>query len=106
IPQGDLISFAALTLAALQAQSLPGTVWLILAAALCCAVIDAIAAIRGRKVNRFGWDGALHIGWPLAAALLTWLYVTSGWSSVVAEIGLTLLLIIPFGFLSYRLVFE
>ncbi len=106
IPQGDLISFAALTLAALQAKSLPGTVWLICAAAACCAVMDIAAALRGHKVRFFGWDGVIHIGWPVVAGLATWLYVVSGWSSIFVEIGLTLLLIVPFGFLSYRLVFE
>lgn len=106
IPQGDLISFAALTLAALQAKSLPGTVWLILAAAACCVAIDIFSLVRGRRVRSLGWDGAIHVGWPVVAGIATWFYIRSGWSSVAADIALTLALIVPFGFLSYRLVFE
>jgi branched-chain amino acid transport system permease protein len=106
IPQGDFISFAALTLAALQAKSLPGTVWLILAAAAGCVAMDIVAVVRGRRVRGRGLDRVIHVGWPVAAAIATWLYVANDWSSVAAEIALTLLLIVPFGFLSYRLVFE
>jgi hypothetical protein len=88
LPQGDLISFAALTLAALQAKSLPGTVWLILIAAACCLAIDIVAAVRSGRIRSLSWDGVIHLGWPVLAGSGAWLYVRSGWSSVTAEITL------------------
>ena len=106
IPQGDFISFAALTLAALQTKAVPGTIWLILAGSAVCLLQDIVAALRGKKVRSFGWSGLIHIGWPVAVGIVTWLYVKHGPSSVLVDIVLTLLLIAPFGFLTYRLVFE
>src|SRR5690349_8399596 len=69
IPQGDLISFAALTLAALQTKAMPGTIWLILAGSAVCVLQDIVAAIRGRKNRKFGWSSIIHIGWPVAVAI-------------------------------------
>jgi branched-chain amino acid transport system permease protein len=106
IPQGDLISFSALTLAALQAKVVPGTVWVILFAAAACVAMDLLSIVRGKKVRNLVWNLILYAGWPIAASVATWLYVKYGPANVVADIALTLVLIVPFGFLTYRLVFE
>jgi branched-chain amino acid transport system permease protein len=106
IPQGDLISVAALTLAALQARTLPGTVWLVLGGSAAILVFDAFRASRGRRAFAFRRRALLGVGWPAGAAILTWLHLEYGSPNVAVDIVLTLLLIMPFGFLTYRLVFE
>src|ERR1700723_684197 len=45
IPQGDLVSFTALTLAAMIGHHIPGTIWLLDAL---CAMALALALARGR----------------------------------------------------------
>ena len=44
IPQGDLVSFAALTLASMIGHQMPGTIWLL--DGLCAAALVAVAAAR------------------------------------------------------------
>ncbi|MGE5339591.1 MAG: ABC transporter permease subunit, partial [Gemmatimonadota bacterium] len=46
IPQGEFVSYGALTLAAIQTGRLPGTVWLLVIVGVLVAVIEAIDAIR------------------------------------------------------------
>src|SRR5882724_13181650 len=46
IPQGEFISYGALTLAALQAGQVPKTIWLLIALACLVAVRDSIRCIR------------------------------------------------------------
>src|SRR6266403_910014 len=46
IPQGEFISYGALTLAALQAGQVPKTIWLLIALASLVAVRDVIRGIR------------------------------------------------------------
>ncbi|WP_129267559.1 ABC transporter permease subunit [Bradyrhizobium betae] len=46
IPQGEFVSFGALTLAALQTGQVPKTIWLLIALACLVAVRDSIRCIR------------------------------------------------------------
>jgi branched-subunit amino acid ABC-type transport system permease component len=52
IPQGEFVAFGALTLASLQADHLPGTVWLLLAMGTLIALIEGSAALRERRFRR------------------------------------------------------
>ncbi|MDP9044462.1 MAG: branched-chain amino acid ABC transporter permease, partial [Pseudomonadota bacterium] len=46
IPQGEFVTYGALTLAMLQMGKVPGTVWLLLALAAGAALQDGVAAAR------------------------------------------------------------
>ena len=46
IPQGEFVSYGALTLASLQLGKLPGTAWLLLGASLAVAAVELVQALR------------------------------------------------------------
>jgi len=105
IPQGEFVAYGALTLVALQAGRLPGTLWLLLAAGALVALIDGVAAIRARAWRRLvpisGWNLAL----PLALwALLRALPVPS--LPMPAQIALALAVVVPLGPMIYRLAYQ
>ena len=77
VPFGDIVAYAALTLAALQAGQLPGTVWLVLTAAGFALVLEAASSGAARRfpslaagssalrrVAGAACRGGLAAGWP------------------------------------------
>src|ERR1041384_189302 len=52
VPFGDVVGYAALTLAALQLRTLPGTVWLVLTLAGIATVMEAYSLLRRGELNR------------------------------------------------------
>lgn len=52
IPQGEFVAWGALSLAALQAGKLPGTVWLLVGAGAVVAVVELWTAFRARSWRR------------------------------------------------------
>ncbi len=105
VPQGEFISFAALSLATLQAGRVPGTVYLLLGAGLLIGALDAGAAIRARVARRLPRIIAINIVLPLAIAALAW-WSASQPSIVWLQVLVTLAIVTPFGPMLYRLAFE
>ena len=68
IPQGEFVAYGALTLVALQAGMLPGTLWLLIGCGVLVALIDGVAAIRSRQLMRL----PAILGWNLALPLAVW----------------------------------
>ena len=69
VPQGEFLSYGALTLAALQAGTLPGTVWLLLAVgALAFASMDAAGALHRRHPRALLRSGVWILLLPAALA--------------------------------------
>ncbi|MCU0939140.1 MAG: branched-chain amino acid ABC transporter permease [Burkholderiaceae bacterium] len=105
IPQGEFVAYGALTLVALQAGKLPGTLWLLLAAGALVALVDGIAALRARRYRQLipiaGWNLALPLGlWGLLSALsLTTL-------PMLLQILLALVVVVPLGPMVYRLAYQ
>ncbi|MFO1294516.1 MAG: branched-chain amino acid ABC transporter permease [Rubrivivax sp.] len=105
IPQGEFVSYGALTLAALQAGRLPGTVWLLLIGGVLVALVDGAAALRARR-----WRGVpALLGWnivyPLALlALLRWVPLQT--APMPLQIALALAVVVPLGPMLYRLAFQ
>lgn len=103
VPQGDIIAYAALTLAMLQQGLLPGTVWLLAGAALAAAAIDA--ARRGITRRELSRIALLDLALPAAIIAVTvWAAprkLAMGW-----QVALTLALVIPLGPLIYRIAFK
>jgi branched-chain amino acid transport system permease protein len=97
IPQGDLVSFAALTLASLIGHHLPGTLWLL-------DLLCATAAVRSLMSGRFG---AL-LPYAVAPALLTlgcWMAARYGAPTPVSML-LSLIIVTALGLLLYRFAYE
>jgi branched-chain amino acid transport system permease protein len=102
IPQGELIAFGALSLAALNAGRVPATLWLLLALAATTLVVEGWRWKRGATV-----DLKSTLVWTLAFPALACLMVLGVRpTSLAAKVVATLLVITPLGPLLYRLVFR
>jgi len=105
IPQGEFVSYGALTLAALQAGKLPGTVWLLVVAGALVALVELIGAARSRR-----WGGVpAMLGWnvvyPVALALLLrWVPLQS--AAMPLQIAAALAIVVPLGPMLYRLAYQ
>lgn len=102
IPQGEFVSFGALTLAMMQAKHLPSTLWLLLALAAAVLLVDIFRSFTGREVS---WPASLF--WTVLVPGLAFLlaYVLRP-SSLMLQAVTTLAIITPMGPLMYRLVYR
>lgn len=105
IPQGEFVTFGALTLTSLEAGTMPGTTWFLLCLGVCAFALDFArkrhswtAAIAAR---RFAWD----ILMPLAFVLATF-YLAPMKLGLAVNIALCVALVVPMGPLVYRIAFE
>lgn len=105
VPQGEFISYAALSLATLQAGKMPGTVYLLLAAGALVAALDGAAALRAGAARRLPRILAANVLLPLAIAGLAW-WSASRPSALWLQVLVTLAIVTPFGPMLYRLAFE
>ncbi len=105
IPQGEFVAYGALTLAALQAGKLPGTVWLLLVAGALVVASEAVAAARTRRWRSFGWVAAWNLAYPLALAAVLTLAPAGQWPMAL-QILLALAIVVPLGPMIYRLAYE
>ena len=101
IPQGELVAYAALSMAALQAGGVPATLWLVLTLAGLALLAEAWRWRRGVLVD---WPSTLvwTVLLPGAACALVLLRPTSQLMQTMA----TLLLVTPLGPLLYRLAYR
>ena len=115
IPQGEFVAFGALTFAMLQQGNpvgsmwqrhfdLPGTLWLLAAAALVAAGIDASRAWRQGQPARALREVATTLALPAALVVLCLLANPRGWP-MAAQVLLTLTIVTPLGPLVYRLAY-
>ena len=105
IPQGEFVAYGALTLVALQAGKLPGTLWLLLAAGSLVALIDGIESARARTWRRLG----PIVGWNLALPLALWgllMAVPIADLPMPLQILLALAVVVPLGPMIYRLAYQ
>lgn len=105
IPQGEFVAYGALTLVAVQAGRVPGTIWLLLAAGTLVSVIEVVRALRTQR-----YAGLLSVvGWNLAYPLLLWLLLRAIEPQslpMAAQIALALALVVPLGPMVYRLAYQ
>ena len=106
IPQGEFVTYGALTLASLQLGQVPGTVWLLVVLALIAAVPEALAGLRrGLPTARVMLRALGSLALPVAVALLAW-WAAPRHLPLLVQSLLTLLIVTPLGPLVYRLAFE
>jgi branched-chain amino acid transport system permease protein len=105
IPQGEFVAYGALTLAALQAGKLPGTLWLLLVCGALVALVDGVQSVRAGQ-----WRKLVPVlGWNLALPLALWGLLTAVGASTLpmpAQILLALLVVVPLGPMVYRLAYQ
>jgi branched-chain amino acid transport system permease protein len=105
IPQGEFVAYGALTLVAVQAGQLPGTLWLLLVAGTLVTLIEAVATFRTQQWRRLGGLALWNLAYPLALwALLRALPATT-WPMPL-QILAALAIVVPLGPMIYRLAYE
>ncbi len=105
IPQGEFVAYGALTLVALQAGKLPGTVWLLLIAGALVTLVELVDTVRTRR-----WRGvpallAWNVAYPLALLALIRFVPLQG-TPMPLQILLTLAVVVPLGPMVYRLAYQ
>jgi branched-chain amino acid transport system permease protein len=106
LPAGDLVAFAALTLAALQQARLPGTVWIALGLGAIAAGLEYRTRSRIDNRARAARAAASMLVPPVLAVGATW--AASAWAPLPlpVAIALTLALITSVAPALYRVAFE
>ena len=103
LPQGEFVAYGALTLAAIQAGKLPGTVWLAVILGIAVVLIDGGLALKSLPRIVLG-----NLGLPLVLLGLVAGLEAEALAALALplQILLTLGIVVPLGPLLYRLVFQ
>lgn len=105
IPQGEFVTLGALTLASLQVGKTPGTLWLLLGAGIAIVMIDGMVALRTGAIRRIPRILMWNLVYPGVAALVLFLLKPAE-LPMLAQVLLTLMLVVPLGPMVYRLAFQ
>ena len=102
IPQGELVAYSALTMAALVLGQTPATLWLLVALGVIAIVIEGWNASRGELVD---WKSTLVWGaaFPVLAAILVLGFKPA---TMALQVITVLVLITPLGPLLYRIAYR
>ena len=105
VPQGEFITFAALSLALIESGRTPGTIYILVFGGLAAAAIEAFGALRERAWRRLPRIAVLYLVLPIAiAALVTWAAPRKldQWLQVL----LVLVMVVPLGPIVYRIAYQ
>ncbi|WP_395686062.1 branched-chain amino acid ABC transporter permease [Caenimonas koreensis] len=109
IPQGELVAYGALTIAAMQSGQRPATGWLLLAMGVAVFTIDVwqFVARRGDAVSPkvLAQSALTNLIWP-AVVLAAIQLLPLQQIGLAGQIALTLAVVAPLGPMLYRLAFE
>ncbi|MGF7162454.1 branched-chain amino acid transport system permease protein [Rhodoligotrophos appendicifer] len=105
VPQGEFVTYGALTMAALQQGAVPGVVTFLVITGWMAAAIELWTGIRTPHRRRAMTTAALFALYPSClAAILFW--VTGAPDAVWMQVVVTLAIVVPFGAILYRIVFQ
>ena len=105
VPQGEFVTFGALSLAAFQLGRVPGVVWVLALGGLACALVELVTAVRSRRYSRLGPRLALYLALPGACiALAVW--VAPQKSALALQVFTSVALVTALGPMVYRLAFQ
>jgi branched-chain amino acid transport system permease protein len=105
IPQGEFVTYGALSYAMLCAGNVPGTVWLAMAMGAGAFAFDLFAARRGLHLRKLARSLALNIVLPAAILAATYLLVGPK-TPIAVNIVLALLIVAAISLYLYRLAFQ
>lgn len=105
IPQGEFVSYGALTLAALQAGVVPNTIWLLFLLIAAVAARDTFRSIRAGYTWRAAQETLMQTAVPLLLCGLVYFSAPLKLPFAINAI-ISIAIIIPIGTLLYRLAYE
>jgi branched-chain amino acid transport system permease protein len=105
VPQGEFITFAALSLSLLEAGRVPGTIYILVFGGLAAAAIEGFVAARSRAWRRLPRIAALYVVLPIAVAVLV------AWAAPRKlgqwiQVLLVLAMVVPLGPIVYRIAYQ
>src|SRR5215813_3746813 len=105
IPQGEFVTYGALTYASLSAGHMPGTAKLAVAMGVAAFAFDLFVARRALHARRIGRALVINIMLPcIVLALTAWL--AQRHPPIAVNIALTLVIVAAIGLFLYRLAFQ
>ena len=105
IPQGEFVTYGALTYATLSSGNMPGTAMLALALGIVAFGFDMVGGRNAMHVRRLLRSIAVNILLPLAIYAVT--FALSGQShSVAVNFALSVAIVAPIGLYVYRIAFQ
>jgi branched-chain amino acid transport system permease protein len=105
IPQGEFVTYGALTYATLSAGQVPGTARLAVAMGFVAFCLDIVGARKSLNLRRMLRALGVNILLPLAIlALTTWL--ASRQTPIAVNIALSLVIVAAIGLFLYRIAFQ
>jgi branched-chain amino acid transport system permease protein len=105
IPQGEFITFGALTYATLSAGNVPGTARLALAMGVVAFGFDMVAARKALHLKQTLRSLAINVALPLALWGLT-MALADRQTSIAVNIALSLAIVAAIGLYLYRIAFQ
>ena len=105
IPQGEFVTFGALTYALLSVGKMPGTVWLAVLMGAVAFVFDLWSMRQSFGLRRLLRSVALYILLPLAIVALTFIALPRT-NSIAMNILLSLVIVAPLGPYLYRIAYQ
>ena len=105
IPQGEFITYGALTYATLAAGQIPGTARLAVAMGLVAFCFDIFSARKSLRAPLVIRALAINIGFPLAVFGAT-LWAAGNRTGIPVNIALSLLIVAAIGLFLYRIAFQ
>lgn len=105
VPQGEFITFAALSLSLLEAGRTPGTIYILAIGGLAAAAIESFSALRRRAWRRLPRIAGLYVVLPLAVALLVAWAAPRKFDQWI-QVLLVLAMVVPLGPIVYRIAYQ
>ena len=105
IPQGEFVTFGALTYATLSAGNMPGTAQLAVAMGVVAFGLDLFGGRRSLHLRLVARAFAINILLPVAIYALTYWFAGKN-TPIAVNIALSLLIVAAIGLFLYRLVFQ
>ena len=105
IPQGEFVTYGALTYATLSAGNVPGTVRLAVAMGVVAFCLDLFAARKALHAKLVGRAFAVNIVLPVAILGLT-VWLAGAKTPIAVNIALSLLIVAAIGLFLYRIAFQ
>ena len=105
IPQGEFVTFGALTLAMLCEGKSPATVWLLVMGGATAFVMECVRALPARRYRSLARTACLCLVYP---ALMLWLvpYLAGMRLPLWGNVILALALVVPLGAMLYRIAYQ
>lgn len=105
VPQGEFVTYGALTFAALQRGYVPGVVLFLIITGLIAAAMEIRRATLQSSPSRSLFSASLYAGYPLVLGM-TLYYITGAPKSVAMQVLVTLAIVAPLGPILWRIVFQ